>query len=106
MPRFQPLILFEELRAADLPVEGCSSFGRVDWKTPPTPEQQLAAAAILAKHNPEPASEKRKEAYIKAKITLPAMVEALWRHVMESDPTAALDIQARRDQVNLEIPLE
>ncbi len=46
-----------ELLLAGLPIVGCASTGRIDWEEGhPTPEEETAAAAILAAHDPtEPA---------------------------------------------------
>lgn len=44
--------LDQELRAAGIPMEGCSSTGRVDFKPEATEAQRLQAAAIVALHDP------------------------------------------------------
>jgi len=40
-----------ELRAAGLEIHGCSSRGRIDWKNPPTPQEEATAAAVLTEHD-------------------------------------------------------
>ncbi len=45
--------LDEELRAAGLRIDGCSSDGRIDWVSPPSPAEQATAAAVLAAHDPD-----------------------------------------------------
>jgi len=44
--------LDQELRAAGIPMDGCSSSGRIDFRPEATPAQREQAARILAAHDP------------------------------------------------------
>jgi hypothetical protein len=58
-----------ELRAAGLPIAGCSSDGRIDWLPGhPTPQEEAAAAAVLAAHDPTPVPAPDPDAELKAAI--------------------------------------
>lgn len=58
-----PSKLTEELTKAGIPVHGCSSEGRIDFKEEATEAQKAQALEILAKHNPYDYQEARREAY-------------------------------------------
>ena len=42
--------LHDELKSAGLKIHGVSGDGRIDWITPPTPEQTATADAVLKSH--------------------------------------------------------
>lgn len=44
--------LHEELTAAGLRINGCSSDGRIDWAVEPTRTERLTAEAVLRAHDP------------------------------------------------------
>ena len=52
VPTFDSTQLDAELRAAGLSIVGCSSDGRIDWASPPTPTQLTTAQAVLVAHDP------------------------------------------------------
>lgn len=45
--------LTRELTQAGIPIDGCSSDGRIDFKPEATAQQRTLAAQILAAHNPD-----------------------------------------------------
>ncbi len=51
--RVNPSKLLNELEQAGIPVDGCSSDGRIDFGPDATDQQKIDAAAILAAHNPD-----------------------------------------------------
>lgn len=95
--------LFAELVAANVPVDGCASDGRIDFRPEATPEQRAEAAAILAAHDPSPTyAEQRAEEYPPTS----ALVVALWEHLIEGRPEAAQALQAKRAAVKAQFPKE
>lgn len=52
-----------ELRSAGIPIDGCSSDGRIDFKKEATVAQIELAKQILAVHNPIWYIEERRKAY-------------------------------------------
>jgi hypothetical protein len=48
---YDPKGLHLALVAAGLEIEGCSSEGRIDWKSPPTMQQLAQAEAIKSAHD-------------------------------------------------------
>ncbi|TXH54517.1 MAG: hypothetical protein E6Q97_10830 [Desulfurellales bacterium] len=59
--KFDVGLLIGELEAAGLPVEGCSSDGRVDWIGQPTAEQVATAERVLQAHEPGKREQARKD---------------------------------------------
>lgn len=58
-----PSKLTEELTKAGIPIHGCSSEGRIDFKDEATEAQRALTLEILAKHDPYDYREERKKAY-------------------------------------------
>lgn len=58
-----PSKLTEELVKAGIPVHGCSSNGRIDFKEEATDVQRALAKDILVKHDPYDYREERRKAY-------------------------------------------
>lgn len=48
-----------ELRAAGVPIDGCSSGGRIDYRPEATDGHRAIAAAVLAAHDPAPTEAQR-----------------------------------------------
>ena len=55
--------LDKELKNAGIPIDGCSSDGRIDFRQEATAEQKELAKKILAVHNPVWYLEERRKAY-------------------------------------------
>ena len=55
--------LDRELREADIPIDGCNSSGRIDFKKEVTKEQTELAQKILSAHVPYDYIEERAKAY-------------------------------------------
>ncbi len=67
-----------ELKAAGLPIVGCSSDGRIDWaEGHPTAEERAAAEAVLAAHDPTPEPEIDVDAELEAAIAAATTLEQL-----------------------------
>ena len=104
MKTILPIKLYNELIAAGIPVDGCSSDGRIDFKPEATPEQRQQAAAILAAHDPTPAlAERREMEYLKQGVTDHALIVALWEKLIENRSDLADALQAIRVSVKHEI---
>ncbi len=96
--------LHQELLDAGLPAISVSSDGRVDYSRELTQSEQSAAAAVIAAHSSALTTEEaRIEAYLNSGISLQSMVFALWNKVMNSDGTAADQIQAAMAKINITI---
>ena len=66
MSKYDPYALDAELKASGLDIHGCSSTGRIDWRSPPTPAQEQQAQAVLAVHDPEKRA--RENAALQARV--------------------------------------
>ena len=55
--------LYNELKVAGIPVDGCDEKGKIDFKLEATAEQKELAKKILAVHNPVWYLEERRKAY-------------------------------------------
>ena len=55
-----------ELKSAGIPIDGCSSNGRVDFRPEATEAQRLQAEAIVAAHNP---ADTRQQRFAKLGVT-------------------------------------
>jgi hypothetical protein len=51
---YNPTRLDAELRAAGIPIDGCASDGRIDFRPEATEVDRTRADAILAAHDPRP----------------------------------------------------
>ena len=100
---YNSLKLFEELKAAGLPVVGCSSTGRVDLETKATKAQIDQITAIKAAHDPRYIEEERAIRYQEAGITANAMLEALWQKIVLGDSKGADALQAIRSQIDADL---
>ncbi len=70
--------LDRDLKAAGLPIVGCDSMGRIDWQEGhPTPEEQAAANAVLAAHDPTPEPEVDADAELAEAIAAATTLEGL-----------------------------
>ncbi len=96
--------LHQELLNAGLPATSVSSDGRVDYSRELTQSEQTEAAAVIAAHSSALTTEEvRIEAYLNSGISLQSMVFALWNKIMNSDTTAADQIQAVMNEINNKI---
>jgi len=96
--------LHQELLDAGLPAISVSSDGRVDYSRELTQSEQTEAAAVIAAHSSALTTEEvRIEAYLNSGISIQSMVFALWNKVMNSDATAADQIQAAMAAINAKI---
>lgn len=90
-----------ELRAAGIPIHGCSSSGRVDFRDEATPEQRALAAQIVSAHDPAPSyAERRAAEYPSAD----ALVVALWERIVEGRSASSDALQAQRASVKAKWP--
>jgi hypothetical protein len=85
--KFNPDKLDAELKAAGLPIAGCSSTGRIDYTRQITPAEAATAQAILEAHDPKPAPV----------ITNDEKLEALWQQIAEGDAEA---VERLRERLN------
>lgn len=88
--------LHTELEAADLPVVGVSSDGRIDYSRDLTPAEQQTAQAVIAAHDPT----KRERDETTARERAKAAVADLRTYLGLTNPTAAqrnkaIDLLAR-----------
>ncbi len=96
-----PNKLHQELLDACLPVVSVSSDGRVDYSRDLTKTEQTTAAGVIAAHSSALTTEEaRIQAYFENGITIQGMLFALWNKVMNSDSTAADEIQAVMNAIN------
>ena len=94
--------LTNELLGAGLSMHGVSSDGEISWVKPPTEEQELTASNIISALDPAPDQKSvLRDEYNKVGVNTKEMVFALWKKVMQSDPTDADALQSLIDQVNL-----
>lgn len=104
MKTILPIKLYNELIAAGIPVDGCSSDGRIDFKPEATLEQRQQATAILAAHDPTPSlAERREMEYLKQGVTDHALIDALWEKLIENKPDLADALQAVREKVKNDV---
>lgn len=78
--KFDPGLLIEELQAAGLPVEGCSSEGRVDWVGQPSTEHVATAERVLRNHDPGKREQARKD-----RATWAKSVRARWANLTAAE---------------------
>lgn len=96
-----PTKLDQSLKAAGIPIHGCDSTGRIDFKDEATPAQRAAAAQILAAHDPNPTyAELRAKEY----PATDALVIALWERIVEGRPEASEALQAQRAATKAKYP--
>ena len=99
-----PLKLSQELLNAGLPVAGVSSDGRVDYTRDLTSSERAAAEAVIASHDPAlSVEESRIQAYFESGLSLQDLVLALWKKIMQDDPSSANEIQTQMEAIDLEI---
>ena len=99
-----PTKLHQELLDAGLPVVSVASDGRVDYSRDLTTTEQATAAGVIAAHNSAQTTEEaRIDAYFDAGISLQDLVFALWKKIMQEDPTAADALQTLMDSINTTI---
>ena len=89
-----------ELKVAGIPIHGCSSTSRIDFKDEATREQREAAAAILAAHDPYDYAAERAKEY----PSVAALMVALWERDVEGRPEAADALQKQREAVKANWP--
>lgn len=93
--------LTEELLHAGLEIHGVSSDGEISWVSPPTESQELTASNIISAHDPAPDQKSvLRDEYIKVGANTKEMVFALWKKIMQNDPTDADALQSLMDEVN------
>jgi hypothetical protein len=96
--------LHQELSDAGLPVVSVSSDGRIDYSRDLTQTEETTAASVIAAHSSALTTEEaRIEAYLNSGISVQSMAFALWNKVMNSDATAADQIQAIMTTINATI---
>lgn len=76
--------LDQELRAAGVPIDGCSSTGRIDYRPEATDADRARGAAVLAAHDPGLSAEQLGEA---AGGLPPRVLAALVLRLSSSWPT-------------------
>lgn len=89
-----------ELKAAGIPIHGCASTGRIDFRDEATTEQRAQAAAILAVHDPYDYAAERAKEY----PSTAALVVALWERIVEGRTEAADALQKQREAVKAKWP--
>ncbi|MDO9546638.1 MAG: hypothetical protein Q7J07_07810 [Pelolinea sp.] len=94
--------LTEELQSAALPVRSVSSTGKIVYARDLTAKEKTSAEAVITTHDPCPTDKAIElEQYARAGITSDKMIFALWKKIMQADPTEADALQALINQVNL-----
>lgn len=94
------------LRAAGIPIDGCASDGRIDFRAEATDEQRRAATAIRAaqpEHDPD-APPTYAELRAREYPPVEALVVALWERDVEGRPEAAAKLQEQREAIKRKYP--
>mgnify|MGYP003133204913 CR=1 FL=1 len=87
-------VLDAALREAGIPIDGCASDGRIDYRAEATAAQKKKGAKILADYDPDVAlwGDVRKERNTKLRSSDPAMLSDY--PISEADKTAMADYRA------------
>lgn len=101
MAELNVLKLTKELLESGLQIHGVSSDGEISWVKKPTEAQELTASNIISAHDPAPDQKSLlRDEYSKVGVNTKEMVFAMWKKIMQNDPTDADALQSLIDQVN------
>ncbi len=89
--------LHTELEAADLPVVGVSSDGRIDYSRDLTPAEQQTAQAVIAAHDPT----KRERDERTARETAKTYYDGLNAYLDRASPTNAQTVAALKAVIRI-----